>query len=144
MTKSSKKIEIEYANLVQKLHDNYQEQKELLTNLDQLIKSTNKKITLDTPHNRQKNSNNISNFNKPEPIPTQLKKLLKLEQDELTRSQVATLLYKYFSDNDMYDKKKKTEIILSKKLRKIFGMDDDDIINFYNFHSWLRKLYEQN
>ena len=49
------------------------------------------------------------------------------------------MLYKYFSENKMYDKKNKKQIIPNENIRKIFGMKENENINFYNVQTWLKK-----
>nr|AEX62947.1 putative SWIB domain-containing protein [Moumouvirus Monve] len=44
----------------------------------------------------------------------------------------------------MYNTKTKKEIIPNSKIRKIFGMKDDDVMNFYNLQTWLKKVYNES
>jgi hypothetical protein len=53
-------------------------------------------------------------------------------------------MYQYFTDNKMYNTKTKKEIIPNEKIREIFDMNDDDVINFYNLQTWLKKVYNKN
>ena len=62
----------------------------------------------------------------------------------MPRSKITVLMYQYFTDNNMYDTTTKKEIIPNKKIKEIFGVKKDDVINFYNLQTWLKKVYDEN
>lgn len=126
------------------LRENYAQQKKLMNDLKELLSLHKKDIKTVSKSNSFVNSGKHSGFNKPEPVPESLKNLLKIEEDSMPRSKVTALLYKYFTDNNMYNTKTKKEIIPNKKIKKIFGMQDEDTITFYNLQSWLKKVYNQS
>lgn len=121
------------------LKENYIQQKKLMNELQELMQKKKLKNSRSCKINSSKNSG----FNKPEPIPKPLAKLLHIKEDTLPRSKVTVLIYEYFTNHKMYDKNKK-EIIPNTKIRKIFAMDEDDTIDFYNLQTWLDKVYEEN
>ena len=126
------------------LRENYTQQKKLMNDLSELLSLHKKEVKNSAKGGSKTNNNKQSGFNKPEPIPDSLKNLLKIEEDMLPRSQVTKLMYQYFTKNKMYNKKTKKEIVQNDKVNKIFGMKKDDVINFYNLQTWLKKVYQKN
>ena len=123
------------------LQENYAQQKKLMHELDILMSQQNNKISLVKFDNRT-NSGNKINFDS-EPVPLPLKKLLMIDSEFMPRSQVVKLIYEYLTNNKLCNKKTK-EISPDEKLIKIFKMNKDDTINYYNLQSWLKKLYCEN
>lgn len=128
----------------QELKDNYLQQKKLMNDFKELMTLHKKEVKLTAKSGNRSNSGKNTGFNKPEPIPMPLKKILKIKEDMLPRSKITALMYQYFTDNKMYNKKTKKEIIPNQKIREIFGMEDNDVINFYNLQTWLKKVYNEN
>lgn len=137
-------FEKKYNSLVKMLKENYSQQKKIQNELKELMSSHKKEIKLVQKAGNRAASNAQKGFNKPEPVPASLKKLLGVEEDMLSRSKVTKLLYKYFTDNDMYNEKTKKEIIPNRKIREIFGMEKDEVITFYSFQTLLKKVYNEN
>ncbi|AGC01834.1 SWIB/MDM2 domain-containing protein [Acanthamoeba polyphaga moumouvirus] len=135
-----KKAEI----IMEKLRQNYLEQKKLINDFRELKATHKKEIKCINKSNSRSNSGKHTGFNKPEPVPPSLKSLLKIKDDKLPRSKITNLIYQYFTDNNMYNTKTKKEIIPNSKIRKIFGMKDDDVMNFYNLQTWLKKVYNES
>jgi len=127
-------------NLIQALQENYAQQKRLMCELKDL-KTLHKREIKQARNDStsSKNSGKHSGFNKPQPVPEKLRTLLEIDETDLPRSTVTSLMYQYFRSNDMCDKK---DITPSKEIRKIFDMQDDDVMNFFNFQTWLKKLYK--
>ncbi|AGF85456.1 hypothetical protein QJ854_gp326 [Moumouvirus goulette] len=134
-----KKAEI----IMDKLRQNYLEQKKLINDFRELKATHKKEIKCINKSNMRSNTGKHTGFNKPEPVPSTLKSLLKIKEDKLPRSKITNLIYQYFTDNNMYNTKTKKEIIPNTKIRKIFGMKDDDVMNFYNLQTWLKKVYSE-
>lgn len=130
-------------NIRESLRENYAQQKKLMNDLRELLSLHKKDIKL-VKSNVCTNTGKHSGFNKPESVPDALKKLLGIEEESMPRSKVTALLYKYFTENNMYNTKTKKEIIPNQKIKKIFGMQDGDTITFYNLQSWLKKIYQQS
>ncbi|AVL94690.1 SWIB/MDM2 domain-containing protein [Moumouvirus australiensis] len=130
--------------IMEKLRQNYLEQKKLINDFRELKATHKKEIKCVYKSNARSNSGKQTGFNKPEPVPSSLKSLLKIKEDKLPRSKITNLIYQYFTDNNMYNSKTKKEIIPNSKIRKIFGMKDDDVMNFYNLQTWLKKVYSEN
>ena len=86
----------------------------------------------------------LSGFNKPEHIPESLRQLLDIDEVELPRSKVTKILYKYIEDNNMYNTNTKKQIMPNKKMKKIFGIETGDNMTFYNFQTWLKKVYNED
>ncbi|XWV25262.1 SWIB/MDM2 domain-containing protein [Tupanvirus deep ocean] len=126
------------------LRENYAQQKKLMNDLKELMALHKKELKLSAKSGNRSNSGKHTGFNKPEPVPPPLKNLLKIEEDMLPRSTITKLMYQYFTDNKMYNRKTKKEIVPNKKIKEIFGMNDGDVINFYNLQTWLKKVYNEN
>ena len=121
------------------LRENYREQRMLDKKLKELMTLHKKDIRLS--RKGSSNSGKHSGFNKPEPVPEALSGLLGIEEEEMPRSQVTKLLYKYIKERGMYNEKNKRILEPSRRIRRIFGMEDDDEITFFNLQTWLKKLY---
>lgn len=121
------------------LKHNYVQQKKLSNDLKELVSLHKREMKRKPVHSTRQ-----TGFNKPEKVPESLKTLLDIDEDQLPRTEVTKKLYQYFSDNNMYNKKTKKEIIPNDELRDIFGMDDDDTITFYNLQAWLKRVYQAN
>jgi hypothetical protein len=128
----------------QALKENYAQQKKLMNDLRELMTIHKKEIKLISKSKNRGGSGGQKGFNKPEPVPLSLKKLLKIKEDMLPRSKVTQLMYKYFTDNKMYNTKTKKEIIPNDRIKTIFCMEDGDVINFYNLQTWLKKVYQES
>lgn len=126
------------------LKNNYIEQKKLMNELKILLSLHKKEVKLSSKTKKRSNSGKHSGFNKPEPVPLPLKKLLKIKEDNLPRSKITNLMYQYFRDNNMYNSETKKEIIPNSHIKKIFEMKKGDIVNFYNMQTWLKKVYNKN
>ena len=137
-------FEIKIEEIRQALKKNFIQQKKLTNDLKNLLILHKKEIKLLSKSNNNKNSGRHSGFNKPEPVPSSLRKLLSIDENILPRSTVTRLMYKYFTDNNMCSSKTKREIIPNNTIKKIFGMKKDDIITFYNLQTWLKKVYDEN
>lgn len=133
-------FESQLDDLIQALQENYAQQKRLMCELKDL-KTLHKREIKQARNDStsSKNSGKHSGFNKPQPVPEKLRTLLEIDETDLPRSTVTSLMYQYFRSNDMCDKK---DITPSKEIRKIFDMQDDDVMNFFNFQTWLKKLYK--
>lgn len=137
-------FEIKIEEIRQALKKNFIQQKKLTNDLKNLLVLHKKEIKLLSKTNNIKNSGRHSGFNKPEPIPPSLRNLLKIDENILPRSKVTRLMYKYFTDNNMCSIKTKRDIIPNNEIKRIFGMKRDDVINFYNLQTWLKKVYDEN
>uniref|UniRef100_A0A6C0CAR2 Uncharacterized protein n=1 Tax=viral metagenome TaxID=1070528 RepID=A0A6C0CAR2_9ZZZZ len=133
-------VEDKINDIIQSLQENYIQQKKLMFELKEL-KTLHKKEIKKARDQSDKKSGKNSGFNKPQPVPEKIRKLLDIDDTHLPRSTVTSLMYQYFRDHNMCGKEK--EIIPNKEIRKIFDMDEDDIMNFYNFQTWLKKLYQE-
>lgn len=130
-------------DIIQLLQNNYQQQKQLMNELKELKMSHAKEIKVASGQSVKKSGKN-SGFNKPQPVPLSLRKLLQLDDEELPRSTVTSLMYQYFQTNNMCNTKTGREIQPNRKIKTIFGMNDDDIMNFYNLQTWLKKVYQEH
>lgn len=126
------------------LRENYKQQKKLMEELHQLRTLHKKEIKKSSKSLSRSNTGKNAGFNKPLPVPSNLKKLLDIKEDVMSRSQVTRLMYEYFRKNNMYNTNTKKEIIPNDKIKKIFGMQKGDEITFYNLQTWLKKVYNES
>jgi hypothetical protein len=135
-------IEQKMIKVQEALVKNHQEARNLekeLKTLIGLVHKNNVKLSKKHPPLSGKDSG----FNKKEPVPQALIELLDIKETMLSRSHVTRLLYDYFRDNNLFDKKTRKVIVPDKKIRKIFKMAPSDTITFYNMQTWLKKLYTE-
>ncbi|AKI79286.1 putative SWIB domain-containing protein [Acanthamoeba polyphaga mimivirus] len=141
---SSESFDDKLNELREELRENYIRQKKIMNDIKDLANLHKKDLRLAVKSGNRLNSGKHSGFNKPQTVPQSLKDLLKIDDDILSRSKVTELMYKYFTDNKMYNSKTKREIIPNSKIKKLFGMKEGDIITFYNMQTWLKKVYNEN
>lgn len=141
---SSETFDDKLNELREELRENYIQQKKIMNDIKDLANLHKKDLRLAVKSGNRLNSGKHSGFNKPQTVPQSIKNLLKIEDDVLSRSKVTELMYKYFTDNKMYNSKTKREIIPNSKIKKLFGMKEGDIITFYNMQTWLKKVYNEN
>lgn len=130
--------------ILEALRENYVQQKNLMNEL-RILKTLHKKeVKLSSKPKKRTNSGKHTGFNKPAPVPESLKKLLKIKEETLPRPEITRLMYKYFTDNKMYDSETRKTINPSPEIKKIFGMKKGDVMNFYNMQTWIKKIYGEN
>jgi chromatin remodeling complex protein RSC6 len=129
--------------LKEALKENYVQQKKLMNELN-ILMSLHKKEVKTAIKMSKGSAGKLSGFNKPEPIPEPLRELLDIENKMLPRAQVTKSLYKYIKDNEMYNANTKREIVPNKEMKEIFGIKKGDTMTFYNFQTWLKKVYDEN
>lgn len=133
-----------YEDILDKLRDNYLEQKRLMQEIRELRNLHQTEVRLASKTGKRSNSGKHTGFNKPEPIPECLKNLLDIKEELLPRSTVTKIIYQYFKDNKMCNFASKKQIVPNKKIKKIFGMKEGDVMDFYNLQTWLKKVYKEN
>lgn len=141
MSKSKKDIidfESKLESIRNKLMENYKEQKILMNEMKDLMTLHKKEIKV-ASKNVSTNAGKCSGFNKPEKVPYSLKIFLDISDTHMSRSRVTQILYQYFRDNKMLSNK---IITPNKKMKKIFNIDKDKQLNFYNLQSWLKTVYD--
>ena len=88
-------------------------------------------------------SNRLSGFNKPTEVPAPLQKLLKLSPDEkLPRTQITKLIYEYIKQNNLQSATDKRTINPNKELQKLFGLEKNEQLSFYNIQTHMKKIYQ--
>lgn len=87
--------------------------------------------------------NRLSGFNKPLEVPVKIQKLLKLSPDEkLPRTQITKLIYEYIKENNLQSESDKRTINPNKELQKLFGLEKNEQLSFYNIQTHLKKIYQ--
>uniref|UniRef100_A0A6C0LQK5 DM2 domain-containing protein n=1 Tax=viral metagenome TaxID=1070528 RepID=A0A6C0LQK5_9ZZZZ len=120
-----------------KLKKNYIEQQELMRNMSKIVKQSKKNIS-----SKKKNAR-ISEFDKIYSVPEKLRKLLGLDDIQISKQKIIQLMYKYFQENEMIDPKNK-EITPSMKVKKILNFDESEIITFNNLQFILKNIYDND
>ena len=111
--------------------------KELDSHFKKMTKTIVTKISKASKTKRKGNKN--GGFNKPQPVPKVLKKFLEIDDDELPRPKVASLLHAKFKDLGFKDGK--VTKITEKKVAKQLGVKKDYEITFSSFQKFLAKFY---
>jgi len=143
LANSKPDFNIKIREIREALHENYIQQKKLMAELGTLLTIHKQELKAASKTKRRNNSGKKSGITKPAPVPKSLCTLLKIKDDqELSRSDVSKLLYKYFTKHKMYGETRR-EIIPNAKLRKVFGMSKSDILTFRNIQTWLKKVYDE-
>ena len=95
-------------------------------------------------HNKSKPTS-PSGFNKPQKVPSQVCKLLDLQEDvELTRPQVTKEFHNYCNKKHLKKEDDKRFIIPNKEMRKTFGLDDNvSEIKFSDVQTIIAKAYKE-
>lgn len=127
--------------IIESINNNYLEKKKLMANLRKYLIKCGNNIYLDEYRHRDPHSR-LTTFNNPEPIPLKIRELLNIDKEVCSRLEVTKHIYKYINKNNMYDSKKK-EIIPDKRMRRVFGIKDNDKVNFYNLQFWIKRVYNE-
>lgn len=127
------------------LKENYSQQKKLMNDLRELLllQGQETRLSIKSGNNNNKIDTHV-NISLNKPVPKKLKKLLKIDEDMLPIPTVLELLFTYFKKHKMYGSATKKNIIPNDKIKEIFGMNENDVMDFYNIQSWLRKIYNEN
>lgn len=117
----------------QQLRDNYLEQRRLMAQLNETLDVDH--IELNTL--KPKKQASISHFNKPLPVPDELKRLLRIKEEELCKAEITQRLFAYIQENDLIVTKTK-KIKLDDRMKKAFG---DVEMTFYNIQQCINEFY---
>lgn len=121
------------------LLENYARQKQLTEELECLLKI--KPCKMDDLHTEQVQT--CVNFGTVGPIPHYLRKVLKIEENEISKYQLTQRLYEYLVEREEIDKKTR-KINPNKRLRRALTMGKNDELNFYNLQSWIQRAYDND
>jgi hypothetical protein len=129
----------------------------LKANLKKHYKLTSKQLQKMNKGRRQNsNPRSPTGFGKPCYVPTSLRSLLKLGDDEfVTRPTVTQKLYTYIKDNSLFDKDDKRLLRVNDSLSKALQLSAQEIklinsstlsedkqgLNFYNIQKYVARLY---
>jgi chromatin remodeling complex protein RSC6 len=129
----------------------------LRANLKKHYKLTSKQLQKMNKGRRQNtNPRSPTGFGKPCFVPSTLRTLLKLGDDEcVTRPTVTQKLYSYINDNSLFDKDDKRLLRVNDNLSKALQLSAQEIklinsststkdkqgLNFYNIQSYVARLY---
>jgi len=129
----------------------------LRTNLEKHYKLTSKQMQKMNKGKRQNtNPRTPTGFGKPCFVPTTLRALLKLGEDEcVTRPTVTQKLYSYIKDNSLFDANDKRLLRVNDSLSKALQLSAQEVklinsststkdkqgLNFYNIQKYVARLY---
>ena len=135
----TKDFDTEYDELVEALQENYKQQKKLMLKLKELKAAHKSELKL-----KSNGKNKGTGFNKPQPVPDSIRKMLKIDEgEEMPRPMVTSLIYEYIKKNNLHNENNKQEIIPNKEMKKAFGMNNDDAMTFQNMQTWIAKVYRE-
>ena len=119
----------------------FSERKRLSKEIDSHFKKMSKTIVtkVSKASKTKRKGNKNGGFNKPQPVPKVLKKFLEIDEDELPRPKVASLLHSKFKELGFKDGK--VTKITDKKVAKQLGVKKDHEITFSSFQKFLAKFY---
>ena len=83
-----------------------------------------------------------SGFARPGPVTDELRTFLGLAKDELiARTQVAKKMSEYIKQHELKNPENNKEIILDKKLAKLFGVEDKTKVEYFKIQGFLTKHF---
>lgn len=135
-TKKQKQIKL----ISEQLKANYLEQKRLQNELAKLIELDNTVCLTNLSGTRPQNCNVQCDIYKKGPVPKQLAKILRIDED-MSKCEATKLLFEYMDDRDMIDKKTK-QITPSRKIRRLFDIDKNETVTFFNLQTFIDKLFD--
>ena len=126
--------------LCELLRENYAQHKKLISDLKAVEAKYCTNLKLGQKSNNGTGSSMRTDITKVQPVPNALRKLLKMKEEEATKSKVIAIFHDYLTKNNMCDAKTK-RITPNSKVRQVFGMDKGDVMDYYNLQSWINKVY---
>lgn len=128
--------------LCELLRENYAQHKKLISDLKAVEAKycTNLKLGQNSNNGTGTGTVMRTDITKVQPVPKSLRKLLKMKEEEATKSKVIAIFHDYLTKNNMCDAKTK-RITPNSKVREVFGMDKSDVMDYYNLQSWINKVY---
>ena len=128
-----------------------------LAAIDKLIKATaplvrklqkkhDKDVKVASKQKKQKRTRDPnlppSGFARPGPVTDELRTFLGLAKDELiARTQVAKKMSEYIKQHELKNPENNKEIILDKKLAKLFGVEDKTKVEYFKIQGFLTKHF---
>ena len=83
-----------------------------------------------------------SGFARPGPVTDELRTFLGLAKDELiARTQVAKKMSEYIKEHNLKNPENNKEIVLDKKLAKLFGVEDKTKVEYFKIQGFLTKHF---
>lgn len=130
-----------FNKIVLDINDSYSLMKTIRLNFKELSKVHKYELKMYKNMKKSK-SNRLSGFNKPADVPSSIKELLKLENDDkLPRTQITKLFYEYIKEHNLQNESDKRTINPNKELKKLFGLEKNEQLSFYNIQTHLKKIY---
>jgi chromatin remodeling complex protein RSC6 len=109
--------------------------------IDDIINSSH--ATSSENHNYKSLSCRESKFTKPLPIHSILAEFLGVPIGTLmSRTEVTRRINKYIRENNLRDKENYKKIFPDEKLKKLFKMDDNIELTFYNIQKYISPLFK--
>jgi len=146
-----------YEVIVQRIEERAKQLKELqglqAKDYKKLSTSHHREVKDARKNRRTQNANKPpkapSGFNKPSPVPNELAEFLGVPLGtQMARTQVTSKLYSYIKENKLQNvtnpttgKVDRRVIVPDDKLRKLFGLNNGDQIQFKTFQTHVSKLY---
>ena len=144
LTTDLKKNENEHKLFQENLHKNEKTRGELIKQLSRinalLSKSVEEGIKNGSKKPKRKGTSS-SGFNKEGPVPSKLIKYLNLDNEiQMARPKVGSLLYNKFKSDNLTNGQ---NITFDKDTAKFFGKNKDYELNFKQFQTFLKEIYDE-
>ena len=142
----SKENEKEYKDLSEKLRTNEKVKNELVRHRNKLFAILNKthddEIKKVIKNRTKRKGNKDSGFNSEKEVPTEFITYLGLQQGiKMARPKVMSALNQKFKDDGLKNGQTTT---LDKKTAKILGVESGRVIEFTEFQTFLKEIYDRN
>ena len=83
-----------------------------------------------------------SGFHKPVFVTKEMAELINIDVNTyMSPIDIGKKIYKYISDNNLYDKNDRRNIILNDKLRSIFLVDNSEILTYFKLQFYINKHF---
>jgi|694.fasta_scaffold127982_2 hypothetical protein len=137
--------------LIEKITNNYREQRDEIRNLIKLHKRDMKALG---KNKSNKNPKDKTGFTKPSVVPDKLADFVGIKKGtELPRTELTGLIFQEFKKRGLYHKKDKRIIVPDNDVKKLFNLPKDadkstnpkDIngLNFFNLQKYIAKCYNE-
>jgi chromatin remodeling complex protein RSC6 len=86
----------------------------------------------------------IDNVYSLRPIPIKICNFLDIKYDvQLSKHEVASLVFRYICENSLYDNNSKL-FIPNEAIKKLFNINTNENINFYKFYNYICEIYKKS
>ena len=133
---------ISYDDVINKLTEQIASMKVLITQVKQLKKEHNSKLTKKKEKvKKERDPNKPPPFSKPVEISDELFKFLDLTEN-ISRTDITKMMYKYIKDEALQNQDHKRQFIIDENLSKLFKIDKGDSIEYFKLQTHMKQHYK--